>query len=1114
MKFNDEEDVNEEITFAPVVQELENEQELLSRMIIQQKQLKELQSRQKRLMELQEQLAKMDCKAGNSMQEKLTKLKTAKARLDQLQGLVTTIKSAETGDNDVNEQELTAERQEKNQRIKLALEELNELKSLINVLSVNQDQSSVAESITNADSSFAEEQMQDMYQSVLPEVSVVQQEDDVPRERDSNSRGDMLRKTSAKKKVSRYFDPIGSPVQYREEMNGQGQLEIDNDDKLSDQLWTEMNRHEVLLEELRERRKELETLMSEKNGDSVANDDDSVRSNAGSTSEEKNLETEDNLYETSQSRCLFGLDENDTKRLIEIIRSRKNLVAPTDKTTATWGSSSETSDSDDDEMADESMAQSVENACSTTEKDNGETQTVGAQESMSLLQEINRQKLSGVSKYAYRGEHEIDYRPPTRRRVSPNVKQVDTGLLNASAWKVMQDKLQEDLSSANKTMHILLEDQQALTKLLQNTLNLQQASTSSNLCYGISPDFLIYQLDNCSSQFSTLQKQTKTLQWQLYELTKTPPGENEQDSDCYNSVKFGLGDNKFLSGQESSANRFPIQEVIRQSQSLRPDPASKIVKDLAKKKDVSVISSSNLRALKADKSPFSDLREAAQTSVDENKKGNLFEALRDCIYSEAAILISQNEMRPHFLIELFHNLQLLNSDYLRQHCLYVLQDIIDGYISEGQKKPKKEATKADEAKKMKPASSYSENTPSESSATSEDELYTKLTASGDVCYDFSLKVSSASELSTPSNDETGINPFAAEDLGSTVIHLDAALRHMREVERMKQEYVMHARNEVHGDAQLNRDKQGKSATRKNEGSVPQVNTRLLRTRIKQILSEVIPFLKVNQDKEFDLKLMKKMQTVVVNLVAQTIESKRVMEINGSLKEESDEEDKVNMTTFFSSQINSVLLEALQKFLGQQLGTCGEELIVSLSEVLFNELAFYHIMQDLGKANAQDDIKPLISSSKSDKKEPTISLTETAPEEDEENGGEQISNANSDAGSVKNEDATDDKAVEGQSLMDSQNCLPVTVDLSVSETQPLTSYGSGEDEEEGSGDEYVYKEPDVPTSMQQDNSGKELDDDCEQHDTDCGVASERERQECENQENQTEDFHSSQTEDKE
>ena len=48
---------------------------------------------------------------------------------------------------------------------------------------------------------------------------------------------------------------------------------------------------------------------------------------------------------------------------------------------------------------------------------------------------------------------------------------------------------------------------------------------------------------------------------------------------------------------------------------------------------------------------------------------------------------------------------------------------------------------------------------------------------------------------------------------------------------------------------------------------------------------------------------------------------------------------------------------------------------------------------------------------------------------------------------------------------------VIVDLSVSETKPLTSYGSGEDEEAGSGEEYdQYNEADdVTTSMQNDQT---------------------------------------------
>ena len=57
-----------------------------------------------------------------------------------------------------------------------------------------------------------------------------------------------------------------------------------------------------------------------------------------------------------------------------------------------------------------------------------------------------------------------------------------------------------------------------------------------------------------------------------------------------------------------------------------------------------------------------------------------FEALRETIYSEVATLISQNENRPNFLIELFREMQLLNTDYLRQRALYAIQEVISRYL--------------------------------------------------------------------------------------------------------------------------------------------------------------------------------------------------------------------------------------------------------------------------------------------------------------------------------------------------------------------------------------------------------------------------------------------------
>ena len=69
---------------------------------------------------------------------------------------------------------------------------------------------------------------------------------------------------------------------------------------------------------------------------------------------------------------------------------------------------------------------------------------------------------------------------------------------------------------------------------------------------------------------------------------------------------------------------------------------------------------------------------------------SLFEALRETIYSEVATLISQNENRPHFLIELFRQLQLLNSDYLRQRVLYAVQELVNRHLTEADVKDRDE----------------------------------------------------------------------------------------------------------------------------------------------------------------------------------------------------------------------------------------------------------------------------------------------------------------------------------------------------------------------------------------------------------------------------------------
>lgn len=46
-----------------------------------------------------------------------------------------------------------------------------------------------------------------------------------------------------------------------------------------------------------------------------------------------------------------------------------------------------------------------------------------------------------------------------------------------------------------------------------------------------------------------------------------------------------------------------------------------------------------------------------------------------------------------------------------------------------------------------------------------------------------------------------------------------------------------------------------------------------------------------------------------------------------------------------------LQDSLSKFVGRTLKDCGEDLLVEISEILFNELAFFRLMQDLDNSSS-------------------------------------------------------------------------------------------------------------------------------------------------------------------
>uniref|UniRef100_A0A8C0BZU6 Pericentriolar material 1 n=1 Tax=Buteo japonicus TaxID=224669 RepID=A0A8C0BZU6_9AVES len=514
--------------------------------------------------------------------------------------------------------------------------------------------------------------------------------------------------------------------------------------------------------------------------------------------------------------------------------------------------------------------------------------------------------------------------------------------------------------------------------------------------------------------------------------------------------------------QSDMSRRREFDEESLESFSSMPDPVdpTTVTKTFKSRK-----ASAQASLASKDKTPKSKNKRKSSSQLKGRIKNtetgsdlSMFEALRDTIYSEVATLISQNESRPHFLIELFHELQLLNTDYLRQRALYALQDIVTRHLSENNEKGK--CTKSlNSATWM---ASNSELTPSESLASTDDETFGK-NFSTEACQDCEQNdADNGSTMSTSSNFE----PFATDDLGNTVIHLDQALARMREYERMKIE------------AESTLDSEGCSILENNyqesfnyeclpvpqSGEVPavpcpRIDTQQLDRQIKAIMKEVIPFLKEHMDEVCSSQLLTSVRRMVLTLTQQNDESKEFVK-------------------FFHKQLGSILQDSLAKFAGRKLKDCGEDLLVEISEVLFNELAFFKLMQDLDNNSISvkqrckrkiETTEVIQSYAKEAKKGLQVDVCSSAEDVDEDKDKDetetvkQVQDSEMYDGNGVPESIRSD--VSDQEEDEESESGPLAISLSKAETQALTNYGSGEDENEDEEIEFEEGPVDVQTSLQ-------------------------------------------------
>ncbi|KAI8502932.1 Phosphoacetylglucosamine Mutase [Branchiostoma belcheri] len=427
---------------------------------------------------------------------------------------------------------------------------------------------------------------------------------------------------------------------------------------------------------------------------------------------------------------------------------------------------------------------------------------------------------------------------------------------------------------------------------------------------------------------------------------------------------------------------------------------------------------------------------------------SLFEALRDTIYSEVATLISQNESRPHFLIELFRELQMLTSDYLRQRALYALQELVTRYLTE------------DSIKQHRPPISMPVNLRAWLGGNSEQTPRRRL------C-----------QLHVHPQSEGGFDPFANDDLGNTVIHLDRAMHRMREYERLKAEAEGGDDGSPHssepGQANTTSAATSTNSATSNssaqdvgsessisDGPYPRVDTQQLDQEIKAIMTEVIPHLKEHMEEVCSPQLLAYIRRLVMSLTRHRDDSKE-------------------FSRFFHKQLGTILQDSLQKFVGRKMRDCGEDLLVDISEILFNELAFFRLMQDLDSSPSKNWLQPTQSGEEDqttgseaaaggegEGKSDSSSSTETGDEDGDTTPKGTASHTTGTQASWHREKASSGVNTQGtgQGSRMYPDVPPVKFNLSVSELQPLTSYGSGEEDEEQETEQFEQV-TDIPTGVQ-------------------------------------------------
>uniref|UniRef100_T1J1Q6 Uncharacterized protein n=1 Tax=Strigamia maritima TaxID=126957 RepID=T1J1Q6_STRMM len=331
--------------------------------------------------------------------------------------------------------------------------------------------------------------------------------------------------------------------------------------------------------------------------------------------------------------------------------------------------------------------------------------------------------------------------------------------------------------------------------------------------------------------------------------------------------------------------------------------------------------------------------------TDDINERNLFDTLRESIYSEVAILISQNETRPHFLIRMFRELQKLNSDYLRQNALVSLSELISHLSGIEQASP---ISPVGRRTWTEPTNSF-ELGASESIGTSdEEEVRMRLTKIGKSAqkgeksskgtrqktsgqhFDYAETVDSAVTVTSPS--VSGEQPYTSSIADSH--KAKEVNQQMPNLFNNTSPLASSITNPSLSEEATNSGREQESELNISIISCSEMTSKQLDDKIQVIMMEVIPFLKAHLDDVCSTKLLSCLQQLVISLATQR-------------------DVDAEFTNLLRKRLTTALQAAHAKYTGKKLRECGENLLVDTSEALVAELACAHLLHNVESARTKN-----------------------------------------------------------------------------------------------------------------------------------------------------------------